>query len=472
MNVLRADPGSFRDPGGRIYLIDDRVLRSVNPEAVEDFDYVQKSGVIENLESKGWIVASSFVDPAMLDAPIDGAEYVLEHPKIPFISYPYEWSFLALKAAALLHLDIQLAALEFGVTLSDASAYNIQFIGAKPIFIDRLSFVQYHEGETWTAHRQFCEQFLNPLLLRALSGVPHNGWYRGLQEGIPTDFLKQVIPFRKKLSFNVLTHVMLQSALQASVGQNGAALQKNMSGALFPRKSYRHMLQKLRDWIGGLNPADTGKSTWHDYAGDNSYSAEEASLKRRFIADFVARTKPQMIWDLGCNTGDYSIAALEAGATYAVGFDFDVGALELGYDRATKQDLAFLPLFLDAGNPSANQGWAERERRGMMARASADAVFALAFVHHMAITKNIPLDQLVEWIVGFAPAGIIEFVPKQDPMVQELLRFRKDCFPDYTEENFLNCLRARAEIENSETISSAGRLLVSYRRKPELSYIL
>ena len=200
MNVLSADPGSFRDPGGRIYLVDDRVLRSVNPEAVEDFEFVQKSGVIENLQSKNWIVGSEFVDPSTLDEPIQGAKYVLEHPKIPFISYPYEWSFPALKTAALLHLDVQLSALEFGVTLSDASAYNIQFIGAKPIFIDRLSFVRYHEGETWIAHKQFCEQFLNPLLLRSLSGVPHNGWYRGNQEGIPTDFLKRVIPWRKKMS--------------------------------------------------------------------------------------------------------------------------------------------------------------------------------------------------------------------------------------------------------------------------------
>jgi ribosomal protein L11 methylase PrmA len=365
----------------------------------------------------------------------------------------------------LLHLDIQLHALEYGVVLSDASAYNVQFIGTKPVFIDRLSFVRYTEGETWTAHRQYCEQFLNPLLLRALSGVPHNEWYKGIQEGIPTDFLKRVIPLRKKMSFNVLTHVVLQSALQASVGKNGAALQKNLSGAAFPRKSYRNMLQKLRGWIEELTPAMAGKTTWHDYAADNSYRAEEAVTKRRFIMEFVSRTKPRTTWDLGCNTGDYSLAALEAGASYSVGFDFDMGALELGYDRAAQKDLPFLSLFLDAANPSANQGWAERERQGMMARASADAVFALAFIHHMAIAKNIPLGQLVDWIVGFAPSGVIEFVPKEDPMVQELLRFRKDCFPDYTEENFLEKLSSIADIEKSETVSSTGRLLVAYRRR-------
>jgi ribosomal protein L11 methylase PrmA len=268
------------------------------------------------------------------------------------------------------------------------------------------------------------------------------------------------------MSLNVLTHVVLHSALQASVGGNGAALQKNMSGARFPRKAYKHMLRKLRSWIEGLAPADSGASTWRDYAADNSYGAGEAGAKRRFVMDFVARTRPRTIWDLGCNTGDYAIAALEAGAAYAVGFDFDMGALELGYDRAARKDLPLLPLFLDAANPSGNQGWAERERQGMKARASADAVLALAFIHHMAIARNIPLDRLVEWIVGFAPSGVIEFVPRQDPMVRELLRFRKDGFPDYTEEAFLNCLGALAGIEKSETVSGAGRLLVAYRKKP------
>ena len=189
MTVLESDPGSFRDPGGRVYLVDDRVFRSVNAPAMDDFNFVQDSGVIEDLQSRGWIVASEVVDPSVVGQEIAGAELVLEHPRIPFVSYPYEWSFSALKAAALRHLDIQLAALDYGVTLSDATAYNIQFIGAQPVFIDRLSFVRYHDGEFWVAHKQFCEQFLNPLLLRALTGVPHNSWYRGAQEGIPTDHL-------------------------------------------------------------------------------------------------------------------------------------------------------------------------------------------------------------------------------------------------------------------------------------------
>ncbi len=225
------------------------------------------------------------------------------------------------------------------------------------------------------------------------------------------------------------------------------------------------MLRKLRDWIERLHPADSGKTEWQNYASDNSYHSEEAANKRRFVKEFVSRTAPAMTWDLGCNTGDYSIAALEAGAQYAVGFDFDLGALEHGFARAARNDLSFQLLFMDAANPSADQGWAEAERQGLNARASADAVFALAFVHHMAITKNIPLDQLVRWIVGFAPTGVIEFVPKHDPMVQELLRFRKDIFPDYTDEHFLHCLRSIAEIENSETVSDSRRLMVSYRKR-------
>ncbi|MGH7419780.1 MAG: class I SAM-dependent methyltransferase, partial [Candidatus Rokuibacteriota bacterium] len=196
-----ADLGSFRDPGGRIYLLEDCVYRTVTPAAVEDFEHVERSGLIEALVERGQVLPATKVDGAILGNKADGAHYVVQHPKLPFVSYPYEWPFAALKAAALLHLDIHLEALRRGVTLSDASAFNIQFIGARPVFIDRLSFVRYRPGEIWVGHRQFCEQFLNPLLLRALFGVSHNAWYRGAQEGIAADDLRRLLRWRHKLSW-------------------------------------------------------------------------------------------------------------------------------------------------------------------------------------------------------------------------------------------------------------------------------
>lgn len=469
MSPISVDPGSFRDPGGQVYFIDDKVYRTVNPSAVDDFDFVESTGLMDELVTKGWLVESQKSDPAVLGTVAANSCYVIEHPLLPFISYPYEWPFPSLKAAALLHLDIQLTAIESNVTLSDASAFNIQFIGSKPIFIDRLSFVRYREGQIWEGHRQFCEQFLNPLLLRALFGIEHNAWYRGTQEGISTIHLKHLLRWKHMFSWNVLTHIVLQSILQEKTHVDTFKEGRRLTQSALPRASYKRLLHRLKDWIQGLKPADNGKTLWQDYAGNHSYAPDEVALKKEFIVEFTAETKPGIIWDFGCNSGEYTIAALGAGAKYAIGFDFDQGALEVGTTRALEMNLPLQFLFLDASNPPPNQGWAEEERMGLKKRASIDAVIALAFIHHMVIAKNIPLVRFVNWLIDLAPSGVVEFVPKTDSMVQRLLMFREDIFPDYTEENFLVLLSAQARIAKTRRVSESGRLLVWYHSKDQPS---
>lgn len=464
MNETVPDPGSFRDPSGRVYSVGNRIFRTITEHAAAEFDFVRGTGLIERLASEGRVVGAEIVPGDVLGEIGKTARYVVEHPRLPFVSYPYEWPFPALKAAALLHLEVQLEALEAGVTLSDATAYNVQFIGARPVFIDLLSFRKYRDGEIWAGHRQFCEQFLNPLLLRAKLGVVHNAWYRGAQEGISAPDLRRLLHWTSKLSPNVLLHVVAQSAFQKSSGP-ASSKKKALAAAQFPKASYRRMLSKLRDWIEKLEPADTGKTVWHDYAKSHSYDSDEMAAKKDFIAKFAKAVRPGVLWDLGCNTGDYSKVALENGAAYSIGFDFDQGALELAYSRALAEDLQLQPLFLDGTNPAPNQGWNERERKGLAARADADAVIALAFIHHIAIGRNVPLDDFTDWLVGLAPQGVIEFVPKQDPMVQELLALREDIFPNYTEDHFLALLSRNSEIVESRTITQSGRKMIWYQRR-------
>jgi len=466
MAIEVADLGSFRDPGGRVFFHDDRVFRTVMPHVAEDFDFVENSGLIAKLEDDGRIVTSRQVEPAQFGQVASGARYVLEHPRLPFISYPYEWSFPALKIAALAHLDIHIQALEFGVTLSDASAYNIQFIGPEPVFIDRLSFQRYRDGEFWVGHRQFCEQFLNPLLLRSLFGISYNSWYRGAQEGIATDDIARLLPWWRKLSWKTLIHIVLPAVLQKRNIKEKVAKEINVyKKQKLPLASMQRMLIQLKNWMNDMQPADTGVSVWGDYAVTHSYSSEEAQRKRHFVTRFIESARPESVWDLGCNTGDYSIAALEAGARHVIGFDFDQKALELGFVRAQEGNYNFLPLYFDAANPAPDQGWSGVERKGFQARASADGLLALAFTHHLAISRNIPLPDLITWLIGLAPQGVIEFVPNSDPMIQRMLCLREDIFFDYTEKNFLACVESVAEIVESEVVSKSGRLLVRYVRR-------
>ena len=220
----------------------------------------------------------------------------------------------------------------------------------------------------------------------------------------------------------------------------------------------------MRRTVARLKARHTRASDWQGYADDNSYEASERKAKRRFVAEFVESAAPDILWDIGCNTGDYSVAALEAGARRVVGFDFDHNAVDAAFRRAASDGLDFLPLVMDAANPSPGQGWAQGERQGISQRSTADALLALALVHHLAIGNNVPLHDVLDWLVGMAPQGVIEFVPKSDPMVQRLLRLREDIFDDYDRQSFETGLRCHARIVRSQQVSQTGRHLYWYRR--------
>jgi ribosomal protein L11 methylase PrmA len=224
------------------------------------------------------------------------------------------------------------------------------------------------------------------------------------------------------------------------------------------------MLLGLRDWISGLQPKDTGQTVWQNYAENTTYDTDEQKAKKRFVAEFCGKVKPKQLWDIGCNTGDYSEVALQSGAGQVIGFDFDQGALERAYARARAKKLRFLPLYQDGANPSPNQGWANAERKSVISRGGADAMVALAYEHHLAIGRNIPLPGVVDALTSLAPRGVIEFVQKKDPTVQQLLALREDIFADYTPEVFESSLLSKARIVKKETVSAAGRTLYWYDR--------
>jgi ribosomal protein L11 methylase PrmA len=406
----------------------------------------------------GALLPDGFDEPAV---------YVLEAPKLPFVSFPYEWPFPALKAAALLHLDIQLTALDHNVTLSDASAYNIQFKGATPTFIDHLSFRRYEDGEMWVGHRQFCEQFLIPLLLRSLFGISHNAWYRGSLEGISVVDFSRLLTWRHYLKKDLLTHIVFQSWLQRSSESTlrGQDLDKStVKGKALPVQAYRKLLTDLRNWISSLEPLQTSKSTWQDYAKENSYQADELGEKVSFVRDFASQHRPRQLWDFGCNTGVFAKAALDGGAEYVVGFDFDQGALDGCYAQAHASQMPIQSIVMDMANVSPDQGWMGVEREGLSARRSADSLVALAVVHHLAISRNIPFGELLNWLIDLAPSGVIEFVPKTDPMVRKLLALRADIFEDYTWDVFTDRIAQKARIDRVLEVGQHGRTLVSYIR--------
>ena len=457
------NPGSYRDPRGYVFHYDGAILRTILPSAKADYESIRDKGIIAESIEEGFLVDTEELDKCSIPASLTDATYIVRHFKIPLISYPYEWSFYQLKEAALHHLKFQMFLLERDAVLRDASAYNIQFIGSRPVFIDLLSIAPYKEGDYWLAHSQFCEQFLNPLLLRALKGFTHNGWFRGNLDGIYTRDLAKILSLKDKMSWNVFSQVTLQAYLEAAaLKKPNKATSQAQSRKPFPRKAYSGFLTQLYNWINKLEPKDIGKTVWGEYASDNTYFNEEADKKRLIVQLFAEEHKFDKLIDLGCNTGDYSIVVLNSGVKFVVGYDFDSKAVDQAFLRSQKQGLNFLPLYLDAANPSPNQGWRQAERLGFQERNMADGIIALAFIHHLAIAKNIPLDQIVNWITCIAPRGLIEFVPKSDITVGKMLALREDIFSDYSEENFIKILSSKVNIISSQLISSSGRKIFEY----------
>ncbi|MBT3333347.1 MAG: class I SAM-dependent methyltransferase [Rhodospirillaceae bacterium] len=452
--------GSFRDPAGHVYDIDGRIIRTIAPEAVEDFRQVMAAPCFQSLIDDGWLIDSNILSAE--DCPLDLPDktMAIEHSRIPFISYPYEWSFAALKSAALLHLDLHIRCMDDNITLCDGSAYNIQFIGPRPVFIDLLSLRPYREGEPWAGYRQFCEQFINPLLLGAKLGIAPNAWYRGALEGITAGDLASMLKWQHRLSWNMFWHVFMQASLQnKATAQSGNSVPKIPHVA---RAGKIAILKQLRKWIASLSLKSSGISTWGDYAHSHSYDSDAESQKRDFVAAAVKDVTPATLLDLGCNVGDYTVLALESGAGRVLGADADHLALERAFSRAQAEDLDFLPLYLDGANPTPSQGWNGVERDSFTTRAKSDMSLSLAVLHHLVIGRNIPLDQAVPWIVSLAPNGVMEFVTKDDPMITRMLALREDIFPDYTQARFEEILSEHATITASQVVLGGNRVLYRF----------
>ena len=272
------DPASFRDPAGHVHLHDGRILRSILPPGVASYRASKDSGFLEVATRSGRLIEGREVEPTTLSSEEPDAVYVLEHPRLEFISYRYEWSFSGLQAAALLTLDLHVDALQHGLTLSDASAYNVQFIGPRPIFIDYLSLLPYQDGQVWLGYRQFCEQFLNPLLLTVKTGVAFQPLYRGTLEGIPSADLAALLPFRTKLGARIALHVVLQGRMQ----QNMTAKRTSMAkGIRLSKTALANNLRSMRSWVAGLQPPSSQLTPWERYEQTAQYTTDERAAKAR-----------------------------------------------------------------------------------------------------------------------------------------------------------------------------------------------
>lgn len=449
-------PASFRDPSGFVFRRDGEVLRQVNPAYREHFERLIGSGLYAALVKDRLLLPHE-----ELPAPA-GAWKLLRPEQVPFISYPYEWCFGQLKDAALLTLELQMRALTHGLSLRDASAYNVQFIGGRPVFIDTLSFEVLREGQPWVAYGQFCRHFLAPLALMAKVDVRLSQLLRSHVDGVPLDLASRLLPWRTRLSPGLGLHLHLHAKSQArfSGETRGKAQVRAIS-----LNQLRAIADSLASAVRGLR-WQPGGTEWYDYyEANNTYGGEGLKEKEKLVGEFLDQARPKRVWDLGGNTGRFSRLAAARGAQ-AVTWDIDPGCVEANYRHVREHgETAVLPLLLDLTNPSPALGWAHAERDSLAARGPADTAMALGLVHHLAISNNLPLERVAAYLARLARALIIEFVPKEDSQVRKLLATREDIFPGYTEAGFEAALATHFAIERKAAIPGTARTLYFATRR-------
>ena len=442
---------SYRDPSGFIFEKNGVLYRQVNKIFKEHFDFFSSSGCYDKLVKKGVLIQHEVINENLTGD--EQCYTTLKPEKIPFISYPYEWSFDMLKDAALLTLNLLKESLASGMILKDATPYNIQWLNGKLVFIDSLSFEKYDETMPWIAYRQFCECFLSPLLLTHHSRQPLQELLLAYSDGIPLQVTKSLLPWQTKFSIHTYLHIHLHAKYSLKTPSQPA------KKAAFSKQKMLNLVSSLEGLINKLKLPEN-KSTWSDYYDEASQRADYLENKHQIIQQWLEKTKPlSTTVDFGANTGEFSkLTASNNIQTIATDFDpYCINALYREIKKTGEKNI--LPLIIDLSKPSPAIGVNNEERDSFINRTRVDLVLALALIHHLAIGKNIPFDKIASLFHQSGHNLIIEFVPKADEKVQLMLKTKKDIYASYTEENFELVFKKYFTIQNKQPVNNTGRIL-------------
>jgi 2-polyprenyl-3-methyl-5-hydroxy-6-metoxy-1,4-benzoquinol methylase len=456
MVTNKREASSFRDPSGFLFFHEHILYRQVNDSYKSEYDMLMDSGLYKTLVEKGLLIPHEEVDIPPLEK--DSAYKIIKPLLIPFISYPYEWSFSQLKDAALVTLEIQQNAFEFGMCLKDASAYNIQFLAGKPVFIDTLSFEKYKEGYPWVAYRQFCQHFLAPLALMMYKDIRCHQLLKNFIDGIPLDLTSIMLPFRTRLTFSLLTHIHLHAKSQKIYEDKVVNIKEYNVSPL----ALCGIIESLFSAVKKMKWEPQG-TEWADYYDKTNYSEAAFEQKKAIVGEFLEKVNPGSIWDIGANVGIFTRIASRKNID-VVSFDIDPSAVECNYRQCKRtKETHILPLLMDLTNPSPGIGWENNERMTLAERGPTDMIFSLALIHHLAISNNVPLEIIARFLRSLCKHLIIEFIPKEDSQVQKLLATREDVFPHYTRDNFETIFSRYFHLMESRRLAESHRILYLMR---------
>ncbi len=457
---MKVDSGSFRDPAGQVFLRQNKIYRAVFETGALDFDAASTRGIHDALIERGLLIHHEQVEDADFAPP--NTIHLLQHPRLTMISYPWEWPFSMLKDAALLHLEVMAMLLPKGFWLRDASAFNVQQTKNGLQLIDTLSIGRRLPDSPWVAYGQFCAHFLAPLAMAAYRDIRLLSLWRAYIDGFPLDLAVKTIPFLRRYQPRLCMHLTLHSRMQKTADRKQNVTDQQPKRR--PKVSdlgIQGLIQSLRKTVDGIQWKPSS-AIWDEYNSLRTYDDQDVKQKTEFVDAWIKQLKPQVVWDLGANTGDFSILAASCGA-FVVSIDGDPACAEMLYRRIGRKN-NILPLTMDLANPSPGLGWNNCERLCLADRGPADMVLALALIHHLVLSAYVPLAQVAQWLASLSKNLIVEFVPPDDIMVKKLLQHRNDEHLPYDIEAFQFCFETYFKTTARKQLPN-GRILYAFNRK-------
>lgn len=465
--MLSADGGSFKDPSGRVYLVGDRtdrrrVVRGLTATTAATVERLLAEPLFQRMLADGDVANTQVLcpdDPVAAAVMDRGWASVLEHEAVDFPTWPYEWPFGMLKDAALLQLRLLEQCVRAGWMLKDATPFNIQWVGNRPVFIDIPSFVPREDGEYWQGYRQFCSMFLIPLMLTAHLRIPYQPLLRSCLEGVPPEVATRYFRGLQRFKRGVPSHVWFPSKVEGWMRTRDGASRSSSSTRRQSETSLLALLDGLARLVTGLSYRPAAPSDWSRYSETHSYTQSDLERKKAFVEEHTRACHPHLLWDLGANTGTFSrIAAQHSGIVIAV--DGDHAASDVLY-RETREgrERNIIPLVMDLANPSPGQGWAGHERAPFLGRRSPDMALCLALIHHLRVTANVPVSLLVNWLRSLDATVIVEFIKREDEMFAKLAENKREDYADYTLENFQSEADKYFTVRDSVELKAGKRVL-------------
>lgn len=454
MNLNKIHEASFRDPSGFIFEDEKGILRrSIKPIYFEQYEALKSTGLLKEL------IASKSIIPHE-ETLVSDNEIIITPTQIPFITHPYEWSFLQFKHAALLTLQIHKFALEKGFILKDASAYNVTFFKGNPIFIDTLSFDFYEEGKPWRAYKQYIMHFFGPLVLAKYHGIDILKMLQTHIDGIPLKLLASLLPKKTKLSPILYTNIHLLAKMESEFNEDyeGNAKVKQLS-----KKAQINIITSLFEYIKKIEISET--SEWGDYYSKINYNEASFKLKEEILKKWVDNLKVERLIDIGGNDGTFA-RSVSKNIKHLVVTDIDSNAIQHNYKQIRKnQEDNILTFVSDVLQPSPGVGFNNTERASLTNRLkqyNPDVTMGLALIHHLTLSGNVPFAKSAEFFASFSKYLIIEFPKREDSWVQSLLSRKQEFinhFDFYTINNFENDFFNYFDLIKKEPIENTERVL-------------